>query len=54
MMECDERSARASVYAKKLARMIRVRTVQEPGNARSFEYFHALLEELFPAVFERC
>ena len=48
-MECDERSARASVYAKKLAGMIRVRTVQEPGNARSFEDFHALLEELFPA-----
>ena len=54
MTECDERSARASVYAKKLARMIRVRTVQEPGNAWSFEDFHALLEELFPAVFERC
>ena len=53
-MERDERSARASVYAEKLARMIRVRTVQEPGNARSFEDFHALLEELFPAVFEWC
>ena len=53
-MERDERSARANVYAKKLARMIRVRTVQESGNARSFEDFHDLLEELFPAVFERC
>ena len=54
MMECDERSARERAYAEKLARMIRVRTVQEPGNAQSFEDFHALLEELFPAVFERC
>ena len=54
MMGCDERSARERAYAEKLARMIRVRTVQEPGNAQSFEDFHALLEELFPAVFERC
>ena len=53
-MECDEQSARERAYAEKLARMIRVRTVQELGNAQSFEDFHALLEELFPAVFERC
>ena len=54
MMECEDRSARASAYAEKLARMLRVRTVQEPGNAQTYEDFHALLEELFPAVFEWC
>ncbi|WP_297156983.1 M20/M25/M40 family metallo-hydrolase [uncultured Ellagibacter sp.] len=54
MMESDERSRRALTYAEKLSRMIRVRTVQEPGNAQSFEDFHALLKELFPAVFAHC
>lgn len=50
-----EHEARAQKYAQGIARMIQVDTVRRPGkDQENFERLHAVMAELFPAVFAQC
>ena len=50
-----EHEARATKYAQGIARMIQVDTVRRPGKDREkFDELHAVMAELFPAVFSHC
>ena len=50
-----EHEARVQQYAQGIARMIQVDTVRRPGkDQENFERLHAVMAELFPAVFAQC